>query len=88
MTVTVTLVVEMQDNVDPVSAARAFSELPKVHRVMSVVDGRPMEMWSRGEHLASEMDHPRVKRTQRLLEERDHYREESDALYEANARTR
>ena len=62
----INLVIELEDNVDPVTAARVFSELPRVKRVMSVVDGKPLEMWRYGQHIASEMDHPIVRRQMAL----------------------
>lgn len=73
------LVVTMWDNVDPTSAAKAFSELPKVQQVMSIVDEQPMEVWRAGQHVASETTHPLVKKQMQ-------YNEMAAAAAEAKAR--
>lgn len=62
------LVVEMIPGVDPVSAARVFSELPKVAGVMSIVDGRELEFWRGGVHVASNHGHPAVDRARRAMD--------------------
>lgn len=62
------LVLEMAPGVDPVSAAKAFSEAPKVMNVMSIVDGDPMEIWRDGRHVASENSHPVVQAAQRVMD--------------------
>lgn len=62
------LLLELEPGVDPVSAAREFSKAPRVVQVVSFVDERPMEIWRRGVHAASETGHPMVDRAKRSQE--------------------
>lgn len=69
------LVIELEPNVDPVTAAREFSKLPRVLSVLSIVDEQPMEVWRLGEHVASEHAHPFVQAQLRRYAEAEAERE-------------